>query len=466
MTHGILDLGVDVEHLNEHLNIEGILAALDAVEGRTWSPWAILLVCFEDDPQELPALDHYEQLFTPTGSGTLNMVEFFHDMSHGKLDLSGTKVFGWYRLGVDRANYVGNVYPQPAGKLNRDGLLDLAKAAATSAHVNLSDFAGVCVSSYGGVDLCGWVGGMAALCDSNSLQPSLLGQEMGHGYGLDHARREGSTDDYQDPWDVMSTAAWPSMEADNPDYVKVGPGLNAWNMRGRGWLDESRVWTGDLGTSWDATIRLRPLHQHDLPGRFDREFHIVPEYLAAELGPYLVELRLPEKWDSAIPRACVLVHRFEDNRSYLETAVSGNQDLVEGDRFVVGSDFPYAPHYELEVQDIDEAHSRATVRLQYRPASRPPRGPAGRVLGGVDVDGGGVLIIGGRIIKVPPRGPAKEMVEQVARYLGTDLSSDVAAGTSVRRGALAAIVRAAAALHAEAEVVSEQPPGYTAKERG
>jgi len=156
-------------------------------------------VCFKDDPADpdLPAVDHYEKLFTAAGAGTLNMVEFFADMSHGKLDLSGSKVFGWFRLPATRASYVGNVYPQPAGKLNRNGLLDLAWHTAQAKGVNLSNFAGVCVSGYGSVDLCGWVGGMAALCDSNTLQPSLLGQEMGHGYGLDHARQEGSTADYQ-----------------------------------------------------------------------------------------------------------------------------------------------------------------------------------------------------------------------------------------------------------------------------
>ena len=57
--------------------------------------------------------------------------------------------FGWYRLDRPRGDYVGNVYPQPDGKLNRNGLLDAAKAAATAAKAP--------------------------------------GQEMGHSYGLDHA---------------------------------------------------------------------------------------------------------------------------------------------------------------------------------------------------------------------------------------------------------------------------------------
>jgi hypothetical protein len=163
----------------------------------------------------------------------------------------------------------------------------------------LDDFAGVVVSGVGTLDLCGWIGGMAALCDSFSLTPSLLGQEMGHGYGLDHARLQGSNADYQDPWDVMSTAAWPGMQASHPEFGIVGPGLNAWNMRGRGWLDESRVWTVPA-PSWDETVQLRPLHRTDLSG-----------FLAAQIGEYLVGFRVPERWDAAIPRACILVHRFK-----------------------------------------------------------------------------------------------------------------------------------------------------------
>lgn len=35
-----------------------------------------------------------------------------------------------------------------------------------------------------------------AFCDRYSLKPSSLGQEMGHGDGLKHLRRDGSTADY------------------------------------------------------------------------------------------------------------------------------------------------------------------------------------------------------------------------------------------------------------------------------
>ncbi len=159
------------------------------------------------------------------------------------------------------------------------------------------------VSVAGSADLFGILNGMAMVCDSTNLQPSLLGQEMGHGYGLDHARKDGSEDDYQDQWDVMSTSN--AYEAPNSDFTQVGPGLNAWNMRSRGWLIESLVWRNSSST-FNEVITLRPLHRLDLSG-----------LLGAELREFLVEFRTKEGWDAAIPRSCILVHRFANNHSYL-----------------------------------------------------------------------------------------------------------------------------------------------------
>ena len=193
-----------------------------------------------------------------------------------------TATLGWISA---RSYSTGN--PVHTRRSTRNGLLDAAKAAATAAQVDLSKFDGVVACGFGGTDLCGWVGGMAALCDANSLQPSLLGQEIGHGYGLDHARLQGSTADYMDPWDVMSTAAWPDRQASSADYVSIGPGLNAACMRSRGWLDETRVWSGPYA-GYDTVVTLRPLHHRHLHG-----------YLAAEVGPYLVELRVRERWDAS-----------------------------------------------------------------------------------------------------------------------------------------------------------------------
>jgi hypothetical protein len=90
---------------------------------------------------------------------------------------------------------------------------------------------------------------------------------MGHGYGLSHSCADGSTADYMDQWDVMSTAG--ASMAPHPHFTEIdvrgnrvflmGPGLNAANMASRKWLDESRVWTTS-NRGFDTVVKLRPLH--------------------------------------------------------------------------------------------------------------------------------------------------------------------------------------------------------------
>lgn len=325
------------------------------------APWAIVLCKFKDDQSEPFPRAHYERVFTSIGRGSGNMVDFFADVSHGSVDVGGSQVFGWYTLDRNVADYKGSGI-NPAGR--QEGM-DWAKDAARDAGVDLTPFVGVVACMNAPCDL--WGGGGQVFTSGQETRPSIMGQEMGHGFGLDHSRLNGSTVDYGDRWDTMSTAnAWMAPSA---EYGLIGPGLNAWNMRGRGWLDESRVWRSNL--SWlDETIDLRPLHRRDLSG-----------FLAAELpSGYLAEFRTTARWDAAIPRPAVLVHRFQANRSYIMPKVGGGLDLGQGDAFQVGSElFPYAPYGRVECVSIDAAAETASVRLVHRGArdlvERPLRRP-------------------------------------------------------------------------------------------
>jgi hypothetical protein len=284
----------------------------------TATPWAILLCKWSDHNDEPKPRNFFEDLFTEAGSGTFNMVDYFFAMSHETIDLTGSQVFGWFTLPKAKTDYAGNVGTPPSGQINRQGLVDLARSTAVSGGVDLTQYYGVVVVMNVLTDLFGG-GGRQALCDPGSFEPTVLGQEMGHGYGLAHSRVDGSTGDYQDPWDTMST--WDSCYwADNDQYTLIGPGLNAANMRGQGWLDEVRVWRAS-STAFSQEIELRPLHRHDMPG-----------FLAAEVpgtpGGFLVEFRMNEAWDAGFPRSAVLVHRFEDNHSYRMIGIGGHSDLV------------------------------------------------------------------------------------------------------------------------------------------
>ena len=406
------------------------------------TPWAILLIKFNDNDSEPRPRAFYDELFTSSGAGRgNNMVDFFRDVSHGNLDLSRSQVFGWYTLNRPRSDYMGSG-PNPAG---RQALVDWARQAATDAGVDLSRFYGVVVCCNVPTDLFGG-GGRQAVCDNLSMTPSLLGQEMGHGYGLSHSRADGSLDDYQDMWDIMSTMN--AFIGNDPRYGDIGPGLNASNMRSQGWLNESRVWRGSR-YGYDDVIELRPLHRPDLPG-----------FLAAQLGPeYLVEFRVQEGWDGGIPRPAVLVHRFEDGNSYLMRGTSGQQDLRAGDRFAVGvASTPFLPFMEVQVEAIHPNDRRARIRLNYRPASRlPEERPWADVFGGVTVDGGGFVVIGGRVVPVPPWDPMFTVLEQIALYKTASLAKGHDMRETIQRGVLEEIQKQVSGLLEHMHVFKTPP---------
>jgi hypothetical protein len=384
------------------------------------TPWAVLLCKFSDDTSAPPPRDHFELLFTDVqGRDPFNMVDFFWDMSHRKLDLRGSLVFGWYTLPVKKSDYSFNV--PGSTKLSRFQLWDLCRQAAVSAGVDLSKFAGVLALMNGPVDLFGLLNWMGAFADTTNSEPSLLGQEMGHGYGLDHSRRDGTTADYTDPFDVMSTPTTMFM-TQHPPYGRIGPGLNAAAMRSRGWLDERRVWSKP-DVAIHERVELRPLHRHELFGN-----------LAIELGEFLVEYRQKERWDAAFPRSCVLVHRMIDNHTYIMAGENGELDLGSGDRFSHGVRgnlfYPYA---SVEVVRIDEALERAIVRVEYSPGVFQTRPGIGQV---VSIAG---ITLGTKQANGRAGSIADRMTRQIESYLAADRLEDHDERAAARQAALSAL---------------------------
>jgi murein tripeptide amidase MpaA len=388
------------------------------------TPWAILLCKWKDMPIEAKPRSFFEELFTAAGRGTQNMADYFDDVSHRHVNIGGSQVFGWLTLPQNRSDYKGSG-SNPQGRYD---LINWAKMAANAAGVDLSPFFNVVIclnaTSQVGTDLFGCSEGI--VCDTNTLHGAVLGQEMGHVYGLDHSRQDGTSTDYTDRWDVMST--WNSCYMSyHYDYKFIGPGLNAANMAGRGWLDESRVWSTS-NSSFDTVVQLRPLFRPDLPG-----------FLAARFGEYIAEFRTQEGWDASIPRPAVLIHRFEDNHSYLMSGRNGEQDLVKGSSFSTADPFdPFTSETGLDVIAIDPNDRFATVRLIRSPRREPRFGPA-IVFGGVAEDGGGFVIVGGKFVRIPPRSPLLKILEQIVTYESSESIASIEVRNTVRRETLSSI---------------------------
>ena len=363
----------------------------------TQSPMAFLLVKFQGSNDEPMTKADAEQMFTAAGRGTMNVVDWFDDNTHGQVDMSGNAVFGWLGLTETVAGYG---IKRSNGTYGRSKIVELGRAAAAAAGIDLSTFTAVVVVTNVEVDLFGGTGQVCCTAATAGKQfweiqvaPSVLCQEMIHGLGVyNHSRRHGTDDDYRDPYDVMSMfPAWPGHSPTRPSSP-TGPGLNAAFMKRCGWLDSTRA--AQVGQ-----VSLRPLHRRDLPG---------PLYAIA--GEYYVEYRPSRRWDTGFP-SVVLVHYVRNDTSYLVAELRpGLPEFAWGDPL-----WPFASQGSVRVDAIDDGAETATVTTSLRPARPVPvAGPAVSLFDSELGDGGGLVILGGRVVKIPPRSPELRLVETAA----------------------------------------------------
>lgn len=113
------------------------------------APWAILLCKFKTDNSEppnapgvLPFRTVCVNFFTKMNA-TFNVVKFFSDMSHGKIDMTNSKVLGWYTIDASLTGQEEN--GNPIFDKTQSQRVELAKKAAEDDDVSLDDYVGVVI---------------------------------------------------------------------------------------------------------------------------------------------------------------------------------------------------------------------------------------------------------------------------------------------------------------------------------
>src|SRR5687768_1721209 len=123
----------------------------------TQQPMAFLLVKFQGSNDEPMTSAAAEQMLTASGRGTMNVVDWFDDNTHGQVDLSGSTVSGWLQLTESVDGYRNK---RTDGTYGRWEIINLGRAAAAAAGIDLSIFAAVVVVTNVEVDLFGGTGGV------------------------------------------------------------------------------------------------------------------------------------------------------------------------------------------------------------------------------------------------------------------------------------------------------------------
>jgi hypothetical protein len=435
----------------------------------TATPWALLLAKFAEDDAEPASKAYFEDVFTTVGAGRWSIPDYFRDVSHGRVDLSGSKVFGWFTLDKTKAEWDSGIAD---GTHQRGIVLDWARAKAEAAGVVLTGFAGVAValnddtgaSRSGNGFLCGDDGAGAR----SWLSPCVMAHEMCHVFGLGDAMREDVEGLYTDPTDIMSVQAATSAphpihteEVDGLPVFRIGPGLNAASMDALGWLDETRTYRLGPGRA-AAKVTLRPLHRRDLPG-----------LLAIRFGPYLVEYRSASGWDAMLDSR-VLVHRMEDGHSVLVPDDDGNATFGAGSVLSLDPKLSVlGAGYTIRVLSIDERAEAATLHLSRTPAELPevemPTGPfrtpwiKWSELVGPDR---ALLVVDGQPLAIPRSSPMHALLRQVALHQGGAGVGSLRLREATRQEALSNLQRLAAAALAEAEPQPQLRPELPGRRSG
>jgi hypothetical protein len=386
---------------------------------------AVFLCKFSDNSNVEPRpADFYQELFALRGTGGLN--DYWIAASLGAINLDGTEIFGWRTLNENQTDFLKA----------RPGRWDKVKGAIDAfPEVDTSQYAGVVAMFNVDVGDAGTQGGV--LTSPGAMSVTFLAHETGHVFGLDHSfdqseRKDASWSapgEYFDMYDIMS--AMNVHSTFDQRLGERGPLLCAANLDRMGWLPSSRVWSASGGnSSWSDEIDIVSMSHPEIPG-----------YMAAYVGGIYVEFRTQENWDQGIPQPGVLLHRMVDPNAVV--LASDRQNYVndwQPGQMYGASDVEMAIQggIQIRIKSFDLYGKRARISLRVA-ASRPYVVGPGQIFGGVASDGGGFLILNGKIVRIPPHSPVMALAEEMATLITAEtgiaaLASGLGLGRTVQPG--------------------------------
>jgi hypothetical protein len=283
-------------------------------------PYAILLCKFADVPDEPLPITGYQEMY---GSAFGGADDFYREVSQGRINLTGTRIYGWYTLPQPRSFYVVS---------DRANLSSLFNDCTRQANldVDFREVVGVAMHFNAFLDCCSWGGSRTATLDgvtktfatmwnASWARSGTSWHEMGHSVGLPHSGGPyGRT--YDSVWDVMSAST--SGRYLNVSFGFGGAHFIAYHKDLLGLIPASRrvTVTNDI---WQGV--LEP-HARNASGS-GPVLVTLPIADPSRYGQsYTLELRSKTGYDIRLPRAAVIIHSIVPGRAEPAQIVDADGD--------------------------------------------------------------------------------------------------------------------------------------------
>jgi hypothetical protein len=283
-----------------------VVAGASARPFRGSTPIYVVL-CQTSDAGAAPRdVNHYRNLLFNGGTGGL--ADWWHDISYGNFDNTGSEIHGWYTMNMTTVAY------QALGRWDKvNACLDAARTAPSGAFTVPEGAIRYVVTSPS-VDLFGWTGGAFLPFD---FDVGAVAHEGGHGIGLDHSFSNdpnyrnadwAQIGEYDDPWDAMSWAN--SFRATTP-FGDAPASLVVPHLDRLGWLPRSRVVVHGASGAAEATYTIAASNHPETPGVLVVRVPYDPGDL---FRYYTIEYRRRDHWSAGIPSDVILIHEVKRNR--------------------------------------------------------------------------------------------------------------------------------------------------------
>lgn len=318
-------------------NVRGSLRAVQAkmFERATRRPWAVILCRFKGAPadpvREGPIEKFYREAFTP---GTGGLVEYWRDVTLGKIDISGSRVFGW--IEVDLPRNKANTGSGATRSTLVDAAIRAAKRAGFNPEAGFHSQISVYIENWSidgvpqGLDWSDpvwgkyWIDGSADARLKVNLTPphdgNITAHEMGHGFGMDHDLGADLRSEYQDPCCIMSQQ---NPFAKPPWNVNFGPAVCGAHLAQTGWMYPRRLYVDDGGWMSNPDGISLPLAAVTDPGARANLGIKLPFSGAGASWDYYLEYVRPTEWDRGLQNPFVFVRRLAPYGSGQTPAILG-----------------------------------------------------------------------------------------------------------------------------------------------